>query len=216
VSPASTAGDAHKAWRRVVASIRAVPPLSDLPAPASAWTTRFDDDPRPARRARVANDTLSSSRRTTAAGARGNALHGPSPSRVPSFARPLTGRPPRGARRLVDVAPTVVDLVGLPPLPDAQGASLAAAARGTGDPPANRALYAEFSIPGRRFEAIRRDGLTVVRDRERVQAWDAVADPGELAPLAPPAAAHAQPLVAALDRWRRQRAARADARPARR
>jgi arylsulfatase len=114
------------------------------------------------------------------------------PGRLPASRRVRT---PVG---LVDVTPTILDLVGLPPPPDAQGTSLAALARGTDEAPAPRPLFAEFSIPGRRYEAVRQGGVTVIRDRDDVHVWDTVADPGERAPLGPDPTV---PLLSELDRW---------------
>jgi arylsulfatase A-like enzyme len=125
--------------------------------------------------------------------------------RVPLVLR-WPGRLPSGRRvpapvGLVDLPPTVLELVGLPPLPDAQGASVAGLADGSRTTGGPAAVFAEFSLPDRRYEAVRRDGLTVARDRDVVTAWDHTVDPGELTPLRPEPIASTAALRAALDRW---------------
>jgi arylsulfatase A-like enzyme len=158
----------------------------------------------------IANDTLVvfTSDHGEAFQEHGSFLHedlSPEVLHVPLVLR-LPGRLPAGRRvtapvGLVDLAPTILDLVGLPGLPDAQGVSIADLARGAPDDAGPRAVFAEFSLPGRSYEAIRRDGLTVVRDRDTVRAWNAVADPGEHAALESPSDERTHALRAELDRW---------------
>jgi arylsulfatase A-like enzyme len=102
----------------------------------------------------------------------------------------LWGAPlvPRGARvaslvRLVDVAPTVLDLLGLPPLATAQGTSLAALLE---DPSADLGLagYGESIELAAAFgdDVLRfvREGRWKYVHKRSPELFDVVADPGEL------------------------------------
>jgi arylsulfatase len=126
-------------------------------------------------------------------------LHVPLVLRLPN--RLPAGRRVRAPVGLVDLAPTILDLVGVPGLPDAQGVSVADLARGTRDDAEPRAVFAEFSLPGRTYEAVRRGGLTVIRDRDAVRVWNAAADPGEHEPIDAEADARTHALRAELARW---------------
>jgi arylsulfatase A-like enzyme len=101
----------------------------------------------------------------------------PETLRVPLVLR-LPHRLPAGRRvaepvGLVDLVPTVLDLLALPPLRQAQGTSVAGLARGDAGAPAPPAVLADYTTAGHRFEGIRRDGLALVVDgpgRDRVRS----------------------------------------------
>jgi arylsulfatase A-like enzyme len=87
---------------------------------------------------------------------------------------------------LVDVAPTVLDLLGLPPLPGASGRSFARLLTGRGAPFEERPLVsaALFSdgVPGTETVRTRTHKYLRVKDQEMV--YDLQADPGETRPVA--------------------------------
>jgi choline-sulfatase len=89
----------------------------------------------------------------------------------------------RNAVRLVDVAPTVLELLGLPPWPDVDGVSLAPTLRGR--PQQVPAAYLETHLPWRFFgwaplEGLRRDGWKLIV-APKPELYDLAADPGERA-----------------------------------
>jgi arylsulfatase A-like enzyme/predicted Zn-dependent protease len=106
--------------------------------------------------------------------------------RVPMIFR-APGLVPKGRRvpdlvELVDVAPTVLDLLGLPPLPGASGRSLAPLLRGEGVPE-GRVVFAETFMPRIEFGW---SELRMVRDRRfkyiqapRPELYDLREDPAE-------------------------------------
>ena len=112
--------------------------------------------------------------------------------RVPVIVR-LPGAIPRGGKlrgliSSVDLAPTVLDLLSLPPLPRAQGSSFAREARG-GRPRAREPVYSESLYPERLYgwsplAALREAGREFV-DAPEAEIYDLAADPAELANLAP-------------------------------
>ena len=108
--------------------------------------------------------------------------------RVPLFVRAPAVRPGRAreAVSIVDVAPTLLALSGLPPLPDADGVRLV----GRRDP--QRALYAETLGPlldhgWSGLRALRRGRWKLV-DAASPELFDLAADPGERRDLWPTAA----------------------------
>jgi arylsulfatase A-like enzyme len=116
----------------------------------------------------------------------------------------LPGRLPAGRRvqelaGLVDLMPTVLELVGLPSPAQAQGRSLAMLAAGDGPAHGDALVMSEYSVAGRRYECARTADGTLIRDDDTVTAFDRRADPGERSPLAvTPAFGHVQAL---LDNW---------------
>lgn len=101
---------------------------------------------------------------------------------APGLAKPGVVREPVG---LVDVVPTLLDLLGLPLPPVVDGTSLAAAVRDpSGDAPPRRILYAE-TAPGN-ARAVRFGSLKIVRREGEADAlFDLDRDPGEARPIDP-------------------------------
>jgi arylsulfatase A-like enzyme len=105
------------------------------------------------------------------------------------------GRIPAGLRitepvSLVDVAPTVLDLLGLPPLPGADGTSLAPLLTGAADRLPRDGVYTEAASK----KGLSATDLTAVRTRSHTcihrppgayECFDRLRDPGERAPLPP-------------------------------
>jgi arylsulfatase A-like enzyme len=127
----------------------------------------------------------------------------------------LLGVPQRGLGRvvaapvsLVDLTPTILDALGLPPLPDAQGSSLLPAVDGAEF--TERAILATVRDPARSMrESLRRGRYKLLRSRAApelafvptapLQLFDLEADPGELEDLAGREADRAARLGAELD-----------------
>jgi arylsulfatase A-like enzyme len=107
---------------------------------------------------------------------------------------------PRGLRiepfvALADVAPTILDLVGLAPLSGADGRSLAPAIRGEALP--TRPVRSSMVVPGeesRRTIALRegRRSLILWKKRDRWLRFDVGRDPGESVPSQPNAGERAE------------------------
>jgi len=126
------------------------------------------------------------------------------------------GRLPAGTRvrapaRLLDLMPTVLDLVGLPVPADIQGRSLVPLIFASG-PAGDGDVTSEFN-DGRAegsFASIRRGGLTYIVDGGREQLFDHVRDPEERRDLAPGRAAELEAMRRELALWqtecRRRRA----------
>ena len=127
--------------------------------------------------------------------------------RVPLVLR-FPGRVPVGRRipdrvRLLDVMPTVLELLGVPAPAGLQGRSLAPLLHDGAALPAPPAMseYSNQTV-GRTFESIRQGDGAYIVDGGREQLFDLRADPGEehdLAPSGPPALGA---LRAELTRWR--------------
>ena len=89
---------------------------------------------------------------------------------------------------LADLAPTVLELVGLPPLPGADGYSLAPALTGKGAPPDRPGVLAESHLPRLEFgwsglRAVVRGDEKLI-DAPRPELFDLARDPGEATNLA--------------------------------
>lgn len=135
------------------------------------------------------------------------------------------GMTPADARRidtpvsLVDLAPTILETVGLPLPPSFQGADLTPLARGEDRDPALEQVYSELDLDGRDFESIRQGPLKLIAPRRRGggkedrlaarELYDLSRDPAErhdlLADGASPTAVDGTsptPLDSALERWR--------------
>ena len=127
--------------------------------------------------------------------------------RVPLILR-YPGHLPAGLRiaqggRLLDLMPTILDLLGLPAPPEIQGQSLAALARG-GDGPGPAVTVSEHP-PGpdvRSLESVRRDGFTYIVDGAREQLYDVARDPREQVNIASTDPGTTTALRVDLERWR--------------
>jgi arylsulfatase A-like enzyme len=125
----------------------------------------------------------------------------------------LPGRLPAGHRvaapvRLIDVMPTILDLLGVAGPPGMQGRSLAALARGGGDAGDAPPVASEFSSPahGRVYEALRAGGRTYVVDGGAEHLYADAAEHEDVAAREPATLAA---LRAELDAWRAACRARA-------
>jgi arylsulfatase len=119
------------------------------------------------------------------------------------------GRLPAGVRvaqraRLLDLMPTVLDLLGVASPPALQGRSLAPAARGTPLPDPADAVISEYdSRPGGGvFESVRQGSHVLIRDKDRVQLFDLAVDPGEREDRAADHSASVSAMRASLEEWR--------------
>jgi arylsulfatase A-like enzyme len=126
-------------------------------------------------------------------------LHVPLVMRFPS--RLPAGRRVPQAVGLVDLLPTILDLLLLPVPAQAQGASVAALATGAEEVTAPAAQFAEYSTPGHRLESIRRDGALLVREQDDLTLYDTAADPSEQSALAAGAMDRGPSLARALEAW---------------
>jgi arylsulfatase A-like enzyme len=81
---------------------------------------------------------------------------------------------------LVDVAPTLLDLLALPPLPDAQGTSLAGAFRGEAPPP-DRPLYFSWMRKDA-AHGLRQGNWKFIHAGDKTELFDLGGDPGERRP----------------------------------
>ncbi len=112
------------------------------------------------------------------------------------------GRVVEGVVALRDVAPTLLDLAGAPPLPGATGRSLAAAARGRAlEPrPAHvETLATQLDWGWSPLLGVRSDGFKYIR-APRSELYDLAADPGETRNLVAAEAERAAALDGELDR----------------
>lgn len=106
--------------------------------------------------------------------------------RAPAKLRPGTRFP--GLVSQVDLVPTLLDLMGLPPLKTAQGRSVAAALGGASLPPREpvyaESLYAERAYGWAPLFALRSDSEKFI-DAPEPELYDLKSDPGERTNLAP-------------------------------
>jgi choline-sulfatase len=107
-----------------------------------------------------------------------------------------------GTVRQIDVAPTILELLGLPALPGATGRSLASNVT-SGAPPAPQTTYAESLTPLVHYQwsdlRVLRDGPWKYILAPRPELYDLAADPGERTDLATSNPATARRLRAALE-----------------
>jgi len=115
------------------------------------------------------------------------------------------GRLPAGSRvsqpaRLLDVMPTVLQLLGVPVPHGVRGRSLVALARGAPVTERPEPVVSEYNLnPERVFESLRRDRLTYIVDGGSERLFD---EPGEQDDRAASRPADLAAMRAALDRWR--------------
>jgi len=138
---------------------------------------------------------------------------------VPLILR-FPGRLPPGQRvaaraRLLDVMPTILDLVGVSVPPAAEGRSLVPLMHV--DPPGNDDVVSEHSnvALGRRFESVRRGQLAYVVDGSAESLYDLARDPGEDVDVSAARPADVEAMRGLLALWRehcRRGAARLGAR----
>jgi arylsulfatase A-like enzyme/Flp pilus assembly protein TadD len=129
-------------------------------------------------------------------------LHVPFLVRGPSI---VPGKRLSGTVALVDVFPTALELLGLPPLPAAlSGRSLAPELRG-GGARAEAAVYAESLVPLLHFGwsdlRVLRDGRYKYIQAPRAELYDLANDPGETSNLASAQASRAGVMRAALGKY---------------
>jgi arylsulfatase A-like enzyme/Tfp pilus assembly protein PilF len=122
-----------------------------------------------------------------------------------------------GTVRLVDVAPTLVALLGLPPLGDTTGVDLSAHLA-PGAPPISQMTYAESLMPLVQYQwsdlRVMRDGAWKYILAPRPELYDLAADPGETRDLSATRAATAHRLRSALEDLLRAERDRAQSAPA--
>ncbi len=122
-----------------------------------------------------------------------------------------------GTVRLVDVAPTALALLGLPPLADTTGVDLSAHLV-PGGPPINRMTYAESLMPLVQYQwsdlRVMRDGAWKYILAPRPELYNLAADPGETRDLASTETETAGRLRTALEGLLRVERNRAKSRPA--
>jgi arylsulfatase A-like enzyme len=115
------------------------------------------------------------------------------------------GRLPAGARvaqpaRLLDVMPTILQLLGVPIPHGVRGRSLVALARGVAVGEHEQALVSEYNLdPKRVFESLRRDRLTYIVDGGTERLFDDPAERDDRAAVRP---ADLEAMRAELNRWR--------------
>jgi len=113
------------------------------------------------------------------------------------------GRTLDGTLRLVDVAPTVLELLGLPALPGTHTGTSIASSLAAGAPPIARPTYAESLTPLVHYQwsdlRVLREGPWKYILAPRPELYDLAADPGETRDLSTANTATARKLRAALE-----------------
>jgi arylsulfatase A-like enzyme len=120
--------------------------------------------------------------------------------------RLLPGHRVRGGARVVDVMPTILDLLQVSAPPTVQGRSIGPLMRGGQRGEAARDVVSEYSnaASGRVFESLRRGSLTYIVDGSVEQLFDKVEDPGEQENLARNRHIDLESMRAELSRWRQE------------
>ena len=126
--------------------------------------------------------------------------------RVPLVLR-WPGRLPAGLRiasrvRLIDVMPTILELLGVSAPPSLQGQSLTPLLHDAYGSPAAEGAVSEYS-DGRLYESLRRGGLSYIVDGPEERLFDLVRDPAERQNVLATRPEEAAAMRAALERWRR-------------
>jgi arylsulfatase A-like enzyme len=109
---------------------------------------------------------------------------------------------------LADVAPTIVDVLGLPPIPDADGTSLLATIAGASDRVARDGVFTEAesepSLGWTDLTAVRTRTTSCIHDarRDGVECFDRRIDPWERRPLPPDDSSETRAATAAIARFR--------------
>jgi len=117
------------------------------------------------------------------------------------------GRLPAGLRigsrvRLIDVMPTILELLGVPAPPSLQGQSLTPLLHDAFVSPAAEGAVSEYS-DARLYESLRRGGLSYIVDGPEERLFDLVRDPAERQNVLATRPEEAAAMRAALERWRR-------------
>jgi arylsulfatase A-like enzyme len=120
----------------------------------------------------------------------------------PSSAGELVARVDRPVS-LVDVAPTILAVAGLPPAEELRGVDLTPLAAGARQAPRANFVYSEMDLDGRSLEAVRHGDSKLIRDRgrldvEALELYDLARDPSERCNLARQSPQEAARLQAAL------------------
>ena len=126
--------------------------------------------------------------------------------RVPLVLR-WPGHLPAGLRienrvRLIDVMPTILELLGVSGPPSVQGRSVTPLLHDTYDGAAPEGAVSEYS-DGRVYESLRRGGLAYIVDGPEERLFDLLRDPGERENVRAARPDDAAAMRAALERWRR-------------
>ena len=126
--------------------------------------------------------------------------------RVPLVLR-WPGRLPAGLRiasrvRLIDVMPTILELLGVSAPPSLQGQRLTALLHDAYGSPAAEGAVSEYG-DGRLYESLRRGGLSYIVDGPEERLFDLVRDPAERQNVLATRPEEAAAMRAALERWRR-------------
>jgi len=126
--------------------------------------------------------------------------------RVPLVLR-WPGRLPAGLRiasrvRLIDVMPTILELLGVSAPPSLQGQSLTPLLHDAYASPATEGAVSEYS-DGRLYESLRRGGLSFIVDGPEERLFDLVRDPAERQNVLATRPEEAAAMRAALEGWRR-------------
>jgi len=126
--------------------------------------------------------------------------------RVPLVLR-WPGRLPAGLRigsrvRLIDVMPTILELLGVSAPPSLQGQSVTALLHDAYGSPAAEGAVSEYG-DGRLYESLRRGGLSYIVDGPEERLFDLVRDPAERQNVLATRPEEAAAMRAALEGWRR-------------
>ena len=126
--------------------------------------------------------------------------------RVPLVLR-WPGRLPAGLRiasrvRLIDVMPTILELLGVSAPPSLQGHSLTPLLHDAYTGPGAEGAVSEYS-DGRLYESLRRGGLSYIVDGPEERLFDLVRDPAERQNVLATRPEEAAAMRAALEGWRR-------------
>jgi choline-sulfatase len=142
-------------------------------------------------------------------------IHVPLVIKLPGNAGSAVKRPAKNDARvgLVDVAPTVLDVAGIPIPKEIQGQSLRPAMQSEKTPehPTDRPIYSETDYPHRAFKwsslrALRTERYLTIEAPKR-ELYDQVADPKALNNLATSSPAVADTLLSGLEKFRQQTSA---------
>ena len=117
--------------------------------------------------------------------------------------RLIAGRRVAGRARLLDVMPTVLDLLGVPAPPVVQGRSLVPWLMGHSDPAGADDAVSEYDQrwAGRVYESVRRGRLSYIVEDAHERLFDLTDDPGEANDLLDSRPTDAAALRAALASW---------------